>query len=598
MTVHRDTLPTIGVASGGDRLNVPMEDRPKSGRSKADRLQQHGKISLWPRLQQRVVRRRRENPSNLFLASAQSLFLLLIVAAGLWLLLGPVLGDAWPWELGTGETNRYTVARMVLFIGAALVGVVGVVVTYRRQQLLEEGHFLELLGKSASQLGDANPTVQAAGIYTLAGLADRSPRDRKQQCVSVLCTYLRLPYTPSHPGGATEVTTSIVRKFKSENTAGLVEEEHTLALRPHDRQTRETIVRVITQHLKEDAASRWSNLNFDFSGAVFDYGDFKKSIFTGAMVDFTNATFTGEANFSGATFAGKANFENATFTGRADFWNTKFADTVDFTRATFNGGFSFTHSSALAYFSGARFARFANFQAARFRSNTSFRGAMFACEEIIFESVKFKGSVNFKDAELSGRFINFIGADLLADDPTSPNQFRRSKFSGDYINFKQFRVNHYTDFTDAQFTADTIDFGQTYFIGGDLEFRGVKFNGSTIDFQHAQFGDITVDFERAEFNGKIVDFGHAHFAGADVSFNAAQFVVDTVNFRNAYFTDGFVDLRDAKITHGIIDFTDPQDWATPPHVPWNNGDETPDGVLPRWWPPALAINDAVDTGHD
>src|SRR5215813_12837984 len=40
------------------------------------------------------------------------------------------------------------------------------------------------------------------------------------------------------------------------------------------REVRHTVIRVITAHLKDGAALSWQGLSFDFTGAVFDGGDF------------------------------------------------------------------------------------------------------------------------------------------------------------------------------------------------------------------------------------------------------------------------------------------------------------------------------------
>ena len=54
----------------------------------------------------------------------------------------------------------------------------------------------ERFATAASQLGgDQPPTVQLAGVYAMAVLADDWEENR-QTCVDVLCAYLRMPYAP------------------------------------------------------------------------------------------------------------------------------------------------------------------------------------------------------------------------------------------------------------------------------------------------------------------------------------------------------------------------------------------------------------------
>jgi hypothetical protein len=53
------------------------------------------------------------------------------------------------------------------------------------------------------------------------------------------------------------------------------------------REVRHTVIRVITAHLQKDAAASWQGLEFDFTGIVFDGGDFRGAQFSGGVVDFS-----------------------------------------------------------------------------------------------------------------------------------------------------------------------------------------------------------------------------------------------------------------------------------------------------------------------
>ena len=71
------------------------------------------------------------------------------------------------------------------------------------------------------------------------------------------------------------------------------------------REVRHTVIRVITAHLKKDAAVSWQDLNFDFTGVVFDGGDFGLAQFSGGTVNFYRAQFCGgTVGFRGAGFSG------------------------------------------------------------------------------------------------------------------------------------------------------------------------------------------------------------------------------------------------------------------------------------------------------
>jgi hypothetical protein len=130
--------------------------------------------------------------------------------------------------------------------------------------------FNERFATAAEQLGsDKPPEVRLAGVYAMAGLADDWEENR-QTCVDVLCAYLRMPYT-SDPG----------------LDAG---EEKRLAFQA-SREVRHTVIRVIAAHLRNDALASWQRLNFDFTGVVFDGGDFTETRFSDGLISFGRAVF-------------------------------------------------------------------------------------------------------------------------------------------------------------------------------------------------------------------------------------------------------------------------------------------------------------------
>jgi len=130
----------------------------------------------------------------------------------------------------------------------------------------------ERFATAAEQLGSDKPAaVRLAGVYAMAGLAD-DWKENRQTCVDVLCAYLRLPHEPD-PADEAPV------KKRLDFYGG--------------REVRHTVIRVITAHLKEDAAMSWQGLDFDFTGVVFDGGDFTEAKFSGGEISFTGAEFAG-----------------------------------------------------------------------------------------------------------------------------------------------------------------------------------------------------------------------------------------------------------------------------------------------------------------
>ncbi len=271
--------------------------------------------------------------------------------------------------------------------------------------------FNERFATAAEQLGsDKPPEVRLAGVYAMAGLADDWEENR-QTCVDVLCAYLRMPYEPE----AEDATRPRRLAFQA------------------NREVRHTVIRVITAHLKEDAAVSWQGLNLDFTGVVFDGGDFFGARFSGGTVSFSFARFSG----------GTVSFSFARFSGGAVFFNDAefFGGTVDFSFARFSGGmvdFSFARfSGGTVDFNNAEFSRAPVF----------FRAARFSGGTVDFRAARFSdGPVNFNDAEFSGGTVDFNDAE----------------FSGGEVYFN------------AKFSGGTVNFSYAEFSGGTVNFRSPR----------------------------------------------------------------------------------------------------------------------------
>lgn len=287
----------------------------------------------------------------------------------------------------------------------------------------------ERFATAATQLGDDKPpTVRLAGVYAMAGLADGWEENR-QICVDVLCGYLRMPYDLG-PGEDAAAPADV------------------LAFRA-SQEVRHTVIRVITGHLVNTAATSWQGLNYDFSGVVFDGGSFSDANFAGGKVDFSEAVFrSGEVDFTGAKFSsGSVGFGLATFSGaNVHFQSVDFCGAlVSFIRARFSGG--------QVRFDRARFSG----------GHVDFAGALYAGSK-----------VSFFDARVSGNGV--VG-------------FRGAVFAGGEVNFVHAAIE------------------------GLLHFNGAEFTGGKVDFSHSTFSDCFVGFLLAKFSGSDVDFGGACFSG-------------------------------------------------------------------------------------
>ncbi len=357
------------------------------------------------------------------------------------------------------------VLQLVFATVAGAGALVALIVAYRRQKITEADSvhdrtrvFNERFTAIATQLGDAQPAVRLAGVHAMAGLADDWKQNR-QTCVDVLCAYLRLPYD-ADPGDNVDPPERTAYRAK--------------------REVRHTIIRLVSAHLRPEAAVSWQGLNFDFTGVVFDGGDFTEARFSSGIVLFNDAMFSGgQVSFDGAEFSG----------GEVDFYGAEFfGGQVGFNGAKFSTGrvqfFGAKFSGGEVDFTGAKFSD----------GRVEFHGAEFCGSEVSFNGAKFSGGqVGFGLAEFSSGQVSFYSAEFCG----SEVYFGPAKFSGAEVYFG------------ADFSGGEVDFFGAEFSGGEVDFNGAKFSGGEIDFNGAKFSGGRVEFHGAEFCGSQVDFAAA-----------------------------------------------------------------------------------------
>ncbi|WP_280381426.1 pentapeptide repeat-containing protein [Nocardia wallacei] len=471
------------------------------------------------------------------------------------------------------------VTKVALTVVAGVGGVVALVIAYRRQRDLEQGRFVERFGAAAAQLGAADVAVRIAGVYAMAGVADESDSMRRQQCIDVLCGYLRLPYMPEL--GVNHQTKRVRKRHIHDDTD---EEEDHFEYRQNDREVRQTIVRVIADHLRTTAKGySWSPSDFDFRTALLE------------DLDFRNVTFLGTARFDGATFAGTTDFRSATFSRTARFGQATFTGSAWFDNVTFTGSAHFGDVAFArpARFFGAKFARAARFGHARFAAdaqfgNTTFYGdawfdhAAFAADAK-FEYATFAADARFGDTTFSGngRFDNVQFAAAQFDRATCAATLR------------------FVDTTFSVFASfERMAFFRSEFLGtmfaGSARFNGATFSGTT-RFANAQFARVW--FDDTTFSADTV-FEGATFAGI------ARFVCSTFSgitlFEGATFSGGarfdrarFIrptSFEKANFGSGLVSFANPWQWGPPdPVFDWDEDlSRKPPTVEPRNWPPVSA----------
>lgn len=322
------------------------------------------------------------------------------------------------------------VTKLAFSAVAGVGGVVALVVAYRRQRDIEQGRFIERFGAAAAQLGASDVAVRIAGVYAMAGVADEATGIRRQQCIDVLCGYLRLPYSPEL--GSNHQSKLVLTEARSVAGARFGQQERHLEYRQNDKEVRKTIVRVIADRLRNHEYS-WSACDFDFRTAHLEDVDFSRAVFDGTT-RFDAARFTGAALFNEATFSDDVWFDEATFSSTAAFWDVTLSGAAVFDGATFSGravfyrgrfafGAAFSHATfcGAAVFDGARFGRKpyfvgatfsdgAGFDLARLSDGAEFHGARFS-DGVAFSGLTISGDVGFEKVAFAGH-SSFAGTDF------------------------------------------------------------------------------------------------------------------------------------------------------------------------------------------
>ncbi|TXK41712.1 pentapeptide repeat-containing protein [Nonomuraea sp. C10] len=292
----------------------------------------------------------------------------------------------------------FDVMKLSFAVIAGVGGVVALVVAYRRQLVAEATSKLEhakeererdrvlneRFGSAATQIGSDQPTVQLAGVYAMAALADDWPEQR-QTCINVLCGFLRMPYQPA-PG-----------------PDGPVAERTAFA---QHRNVRHTVIGIICDHLNPGAQGPlWHDCHFDLSGAVFDGGNFSWAVVPeGCSLNFLGAKFVagttdfyrlrchgGVANFWGVEFLG----------GEVRFWGAEFLS-GGFGECTFSGG--------KVDFGSKQMGGGELWTTVFAATDTRFLRSKFTGAEVLFTGVAIRsGRISFDGAEFSGGKVDFAG---------------------------------------------------------------------------------------------------------------------------------------------------------------------------------------------
>lgn len=387
-------------------------------------------------------------PRDLLRATTASALALLVASLAAWIGVSWLLARQWPWRPFGQAASQTDILKISLGVVAALGAAVALVVNYRKQRHLEHDEagrrdlvrlYTERFGAAATQLGGEQAAVRLAGVYAMAALADEWEAQR-QQCIDVLCGYLRLPYSGEPPPGHPE-SISELRHYAD----GRIQRTEVSRFRQGERQIRRAITEVIRQHLQKDAPFSWGSYHLDLSDAT--------------LID---------ASFQGAHFQGTIHFDRATFVG----------EYPNFTECVFSGSYT-------------------SFDGAVFKSgHLQFSSAKFSGSEVTFTSAIFDSKdTNFDDTTFSAVHVAFDDAVFQS----GHLNFSQARFSGQKTSFTTASFPCYASFSTAIFSANETDFSGARFLNEDTYFFDTQFRSDHTTFAAATFVDVNTAMLTAKF---------------------------------------------------------------------------------------------------
>lgn len=386
-------------------------------------------------------------------------------------------------------------------------GGIGLVVAYRRQRLGEADHerldaaakreqvrlFNERFARGSEQLGSDRPAIRLAGIYALAGLAD-DWEDGRQECIDVLCAYLRIPFVPVAPlPPYTKAVHSAPRPWES-LLAKSSASDMDLSATHSETQVRATVIEAMRDRLWRGSRTSWNGAQFNFTGAVFEDFSFGRIDFSECSVSFNDCLFIGETDFSQTIWKNSdASFTGCLFGGRMGFEYAEFEDSEvhmfgDFCTNTDLNLQGIHHKSGSLHISGPR---------------------------------KDGGSVSFVSSQVSGGEI-LMYVSLIQED--SSIALSRSTIDGGEI------VVHVDEFS-----------------AGNIWCNGVEMLGGSF-----RLGPSMHSFEPLRIEGGEFSFDAAVIDGGNVSIADSLIVGGDVHFDDLELRDGILDLHSCRLREGSL----------------------------------------------
>jgi uncharacterized protein YjbI with pentapeptide repeats len=377
----------------------------------------------------------------------------------------------------------------------------------------------------------------------MSGLASDWEAGR-QECVDVLCGYLRMPF---------ETSTAL----------------------SGEANVRDAILDAIRLHLAPSAGQRWMGCDFDFSGARFDRGSLDGSHFEGGKLKLAGCQFFG----SGLSIR-RAQFNKCL---------------IDCSSISVTSAAGLDLSGSIFYMAHTIFSGFTIETGSLDLRETQWYAGNHVFDQIIldggaitFDGARFRTShrmgfddrgnmldplMSFRNCQLKSGKLGFRGVEFEYEKEPPPRKGPEPLSDERHPPWP-----YVLSFTSSDLCGATLDFSDAEFIRGDVVFmkkmtassvlfRGAEFRAGRASFRLSKLKDCLVDFTYATFWGddELTDskpFCQAWMtkieeqmaAGYEVSFVALRYPIPSVDFTDAVLEQTRIEFESISAGGGLIDF--------------------------------------------
>ncbi|WP_146758692.1 hypothetical protein [Micromonospora saelicesensis] len=456
----------------------------------------------------------------------------------------------------TSPKDALDLAKVALAVAGGIGGAGALVVGFRKQLAAEAEHLRnerehrrgdraeqrevyrslnERFHQAVILLGNKeSPAVRLSGVYSLASLAEDWSLGR-QQCIDVLCAYIRLPVAPD------------------------IEDSG-------EREVRRTVFSVIREHLLEDAPQRWDGLRFDMSGANLDGVNLDNIKLQRSTLDFSRAKLLGgQISLKGlALEGGGINFRQAQFAAGEIDISGVFVDRgrLSFEDAEFLGsGLVCNHGMILTgqiSFAGCRISgsRLNLGRLSPIATDDRRKPAPLTFDDAIIEDGQvYLGALDYEHLEGVSEGVEQGQSNLIRGSRRDGCwvTLRHILLNGGLVSFREARFNSgVISLENAVLAGGEVTFAMARFVASEINFAGVKFKGSTVDFEYAHFQGSRGEGSEREAAQWIRRLEKLPVVERDMVWDPHP--VAALQLNSAEFWDGVLVLDHCSIDDAVLDF--------------------------------------------